>query len=68
MKQMVEQINAQRPDVVVIAGDIFDNEYEALDYPENYRKFYRPLTVHMVSMPVMAISDIDEKILAGFTF
>ena len=27
MRQMVDKINAQNPDLVVIAGDIFDNEY-----------------------------------------
>ena len=27
MKQMVKKINALDPDVVLVAGDIFDNEY-----------------------------------------
>ena len=34
MEQMTEKINEQKPDLVVVAGDIFDNEYEALDDPE----------------------------------
>ena len=34
MEQMTEKINKQKPDLVVVAGDIFDNEYEALDDPE----------------------------------
>ena len=29
MRQMVERINEQNADLVVIAGDIFDNEWEA---------------------------------------
>ena len=33
MEKMVEKINEQNPDLVVIAGDIFDNEYDALDDP-----------------------------------
>ena len=33
MNNMVEKINALSPDLVVIAGDIFDNEYDALDDP-----------------------------------
>ena len=34
MEQMTEKINEQKPDLVVVAGDIFDNEYEALDDQE----------------------------------
>ena len=34
MERMVEKINREDPDLVVIAGDIFDNEYEALENPE----------------------------------
>ena len=34
MRQMVEKINAQDADLVVIAGDIFDNEWEAVDDPD----------------------------------
>lgn len=32
--KMVDKINAEDPDLVVIAGDIFDNEYEALEDPD----------------------------------
>ena len=34
MAQMTEKINEQEPDLVVVAGDIFDNEYEALENPD----------------------------------
>ena len=34
MEEMVEKINAEEPDVVVIAGDIFDNEYDAIYEPD----------------------------------
>lgn len=39
MEQMTEKINEQNPDLVVVAGDIFDNEYEALDDPENWQRY-----------------------------
>ena len=32
MRQMVEKINAQNPDIVLIAGDIVDNDYDAVSY------------------------------------
>ena len=34
MQQMVDRINEQDADLVVIAGDIFDNEWEAVEAPE----------------------------------
>lgn len=34
MRQMVDKINAQNPDIVLIAGDIFDNDYDAMGNPE----------------------------------
>lgn len=68
MKQMVEQINAQRPDVVVIAGDIFDNEYEALDDPEKLQEILSSIDSTYGVYACYGNHDIDEKILAGFTF
>ena len=38
MKQMVKKINALDPDVVLVAGDIFDNEYEAIKDPDKVAK------------------------------
>ena len=38
MKQMVDKINALDPDVVLVAGDIFDNEYEAVKDPDQVAK------------------------------
>ena len=35
-RRMVELINAEQPDVVVIAGDIFTSSYEGLSHPEQY--------------------------------
>lgn len=34
MRQMVEKINAGQPDIILIAGDIFDNDYDAIEDPE----------------------------------
>ena len=34
MEKMVKRINALNPDVVIYAGDIFDNDYDALDDPD----------------------------------
>lgn len=34
VKDMVDKINKEKPDIVLIAGDIFDNDYNALDKPD----------------------------------
>ncbi|MCI8638858.1 MAG: metallophosphoesterase [Coprococcus sp.] len=68
MKQMVEKINAQEPDIVVIAGDIFDNQYDALDDPQKLASILRGIKSRYGVYAVLGNHDVDEKILAGFTF
>lgn len=68
MKQMVTKVNKQNPDLTVIAGDIFDNEYDALDDPKQLIKIFRQLKSQYGVYAVYGNHDIDEKILAGFTF
>lgn len=68
MKQMVKKINAQKPDLVCIAGDIFDNEYEALDDPEQLVKILKSIDSKYGVYACYGNHDVQEKILAGFTF
>ena len=68
MEQMVEKINAQDPDLVVVAGDIFDNEYEALEDPDRLEKILRGILSEYGVYACYGNHDIQEKILAGFTF
>lgn len=68
MNQMVKKINRQNPDLVVIAGDIFDNEYEALDDPERLISILQGIESKYGVYACYGNHDIDEKILAGFTF
>lgn len=65
---MVEKVNAQHPDLVVIAGDIFDNEYEALDDPEYLISLLKSMESKYGVYACYGNHDIKEKILAGFTF
>lgn len=37
-QEIVDKINEQQPDLVCIAGDIFDNEYDAVREPEKIQK------------------------------
>lgn len=68
MKQMVRKINKQHPDLVVIAGDIFDNEYKALDHPKKLASILKGIKSKYGVYAVYGNHDIEEKILAGFTF
>ena len=68
MEEMVRKINAQNPDLVVIAGDIFDNEYEALDDPDRLISILRDIHSKYGVYACYGNHDIQEKILAGFTF
>ena len=37
-KRIVKKINTENPDVVCIAGDIFDNEYDAISKPDKLKE------------------------------
>jgi len=64
----MEKINAQNPELVVVAGDIFDNEYEALENPDRLVAILRGIQSKYGVYACYGNHDIQEKILAGFTF
>lgn len=68
VQQMVAQINALHPDVVCFAGDIFDNEYEALDDPAALIAAFSSIQSRYGVYACWGNHDIEERILAGFTF
>lgn len=68
MKQMVDKINALDPDVVLVAGDIFDNEYEAVKDPDQVAKTLSRIKSKYGVYATYGNHDIEEPILAGFTF
>ena len=68
IRQMVEKINAQNPDIVLIAGDIFDNDYDAIGNPEELIRILSRIQSKYGTYAVYGNHDCDEKILAGFTF
>ncbi len=68
MQKMADMINASSPDIVIMAGDIFDNEYEALDDPERLIKIFASIKSRYGTYAVYGNHDIEEKIIGGFTF
>ena len=65
---MVEKINQQDADIVIIAGDIFDNSYDGMDDPEGIKAQLKSIKSKYGFYAVYGNHDIDEKILMGFTF
>ena len=68
MEKMVAKINAEDADLVVIAGDIFDNEWEAVQEPERMAEILRGIRSRYGVYACYGNHDIEEPILAGFTF
>lgn len=68
VKDIVDKINSLNSDIVLIAGDIFDNEYEALENPDKLISLLRNIETKYGVYAVLGNHDIDEKILMGFTF
>ena len=68
MEKMVDKINEQDADIVIVAGDIFDNSYDSLDDPEGIKEQFRRIESKYGIYATMGNHDIEEKILMGFTF
>lgn len=67
-QKMLEKINAQDPDIVCIAGDIFDNDYDAISDPEGVCNALKSIKSRYGVYACWGNHDLDEPILAGFTF
>lgn len=67
-RELVRKINKQKPDLVCIAGDIFDNEYDAVRDPEQLEKTLRGIKSTYGVYACWGNHDLNEEILAGFTF
>ncbi|MBU5482239.1 metallophosphoesterase [Blautia sp. MSJ-19] len=67
-RELVRKINKQQPDLVCIAGDIFDNEYDAIRDPERLQKVLRGIKSTYGVYACWGNHDLNEEILAGFTF
>lgn len=53
---MVDIINQQNPDIVCIAGDIFDNDYRAVRNPDKIAEILKGIKLSMEYMAVGVIT------------
>lgn len=68
VQRLVHTINAEKPDLICIAGDFFDNEYDAIKDPEAVAACLAGLNSTYGTYGCYGNHDVSEKILAGFTF
>lgn len=64
--QMVEKVNQQHADIVLIAGDLFDNEYDAVQQPEEIAAVLTQMESTYGTYGVFGNHDVTERLLGGF--
>lgn len=67
-KNIVKKVNSENPDLVCIAGDFFDNEFDGIQYPGKIKESLRSIHAKYGIYACWGNHDLDEPILAGFTF
>lgn len=68
IEKAVQAVNDMQPDLVVIAGDLFDNEYEAIPEPGRIAAALASLHSTYGVYACWGNHDVSEPILAGFTW
>ena len=66
-KKMVNIINKQDVDLVLIAGDIFDNSYDSMDKPNKIKEYLKSIKSKYGTYAVFGNHDVKEKLFAGFS-
>ena len=67
-RALVDKVDSYQVDLVVLAGDIFDNEYEAIKDPDKVAAILGEMESTYGTYACWGNHDVSEKILAGFTF
>lgn len=67
-RQLADTINKENPDIVLFAGDIFDNDYNAIQYPNSIKNSLKSIRAKYGVYACWGNHDLNEPVLAGFTF
>lgn len=68
VERMTDLVGQCEPDLVVIAGDLFDNDFSSIDDPEGIARLLAGMKSRLGTWACWGNHDINERILAGFTF
>ena len=66
IRDMVDKINAEEPDVVVVAGDIFTSSYGGMRQPGTYASILRDIRAKEGVYAVYGNHDVEEALFGGF--
>lgn len=67
IEDMVDKVNAENPDIIVIAGDIFDNEYEALEDDRKLIEIFQRMKARLGVYGIYGNHDVKSLLIGGFT-
>lgn len=67
-RRIVDTVNAQNPDLICIAGDVFDNAYSAIEEPEALSQILSGFQSRYGTYACYGNHDVSERLLAGFSF
>lgn len=67
-KDMVEKINRENVDLVFVAGDIFDNAYDAIEKPDEISAALAGLQSKYGTYAVFGNHDVEDNLIFGFNF
>lgn len=67
MTQMVERVNDCNPDIILVAGDIIDNEYEAMSDPDHIASILSSMKSKYGTYAVYGNHDVAETLIGGFS-
>ncbi len=67
MEKMVTIINAMKPDIVLMGGDIFDSDYDMLKNPSEVIAVLKRIRSKYGTYGVYGNHDIKEKLIGGFS-
>ena len=66
-RELVRKINKQKPDLVCIAGDIFDNDYRAVRNPDKIAEILKGIKTKYGVYGCWGNHDVTETLLGGFS-
>ena len=67
INQMVDKINDEHVDIVLIAGDIFDNSTITVDNIEKVEQSFSELHSEYGTYAILGNHDVNERLFCGFT-
>ncbi len=66
IRQMVDKLNNEKPDVVFVGGDMFTSSYSSVRHPEEYIEILKDIKSKYGVYWVYGNHDVEEPLFCGF--